>query len=260
MIVRESYGDVVRYHTWNRAGRFAGLSVSAYRVRDVLIDCAFPRIREEVAALLHVEPVRGAILTHAHEDHAGNASLLQALRIPTQLAADTAAALAHPKRLRAYRHYTWGSPPALVGALTPFSDPSLELIRAPGHSPDHHVVWDASTGTLFSADLFLGVKVRLSHRYESPRTTEQELRRWIAIGPERVFCAHRGLVPGGAKALSAKAEWLAEMIGRVADAITRGESDDAITRRLLGGEDRTGIVSFGEYANINFVRAVRGGR
>ncbi|MBX9927922.1 MAG: MBL fold metallo-hydrolase [Gemmatimonadaceae bacterium] len=260
MIVRESYGDVVRYHTWNRSARIAGLSVSAYRIRDVLIDCAFPQLRAEFAVLLRTEPVRGAIVTHAHEDHAGNVPLLQEMGIPVQLAPDTAAALAHPAPLRAYRRLTWGSPRPLGGPVTPFADPTLALAPAPGHSPDHHVVWDASTGTLFSADLFLGVKVRLSHAYESPRTTEQELRRWVAVAPARVFCAHRGLVPGAAKALHTKAEWLAEMIGRVADAVARGESDRAITRRLLGGEDRTGIVSFGEYANVNFARAVRAGR
>jgi hypothetical protein len=51
---------------------------------------------------------------------------------------------------------------------------------------------------------------------------------------------------------------MAETIGRVEARIAEGWSDAAIRDDVLEGESATGYVTNGEYARINFVRAVRG--
>jgi glyoxylase-like metal-dependent hydrolase (beta-lactamase superfamily II) len=140
-----------------------------------------------------------------------------------------------------------------------FEDEGLSLVPAPGHCADHHVVWDANEGTLFGGDLYLGVKVRIAHPGEDPRLLARTLRTIAARSPARLFDAHRGFVPNPTPLLIAKAEWTEQMIGEIERRIAQGDSDAAIRRALFGGESLPGYFSAGDYARINFVRAVRRG-
>jgi glyoxylase-like metal-dependent hydrolase (beta-lactamase superfamily II) len=62
-------------------------------------------------------------------------------------------------------------------AVSPLEEPGFELVAAPGHSFDHHVVWDADTGRCSAATSILGVKVRIAHGGEDPRVLARTLRR-----------------------------------------------------------------------------------
>ena len=239
------------------AGRLIGYSASAYLVRGVMIDCGFPAARGYVAELLAGHRPNGVFITHHHEDHAGNIEQVARAGIPIAAGPETLAALRAPQPIRLYRRVTWGSPPPLRAPLTPFVDAHLTLVPAPGHSFDHHVVWDASTGTLFGGDLYLGVKVRIAHPGEDPRLLARTLRAVAALGPQRLFDAHRGFVPDPVPLLSAKADWTDETIAAVEQRIAAGAPDDVIVRELFGGESLPGYLSGGDYSRTNFVRAVR---
>jgi glyoxylase-like metal-dependent hydrolase (beta-lactamase superfamily II) len=52
-----------------------GYSVFVFLVRDQLIDAGFPGARNAVARLLDERRPRGVVVTHQHEDHAGNGPL-----------------------------------------------------------------------------------------------------------------------------------------------------------------------------------------
>lgn len=253
----ERHGDVVRVRLWSRVSAAAGYDVSVYLTRGLLIDTGFPHVAPEIARLLGEWAPRGALVTHWHEDHAGNVPMLAARGVPLAMAPATLERLRERPPIRLYRHVTWGQTPPLSSAPAPLVHDGLELLPTPGHSADHHVVWDRERGTLFGGDLFLGVKVRIAHPGEDPRALVASLRRAAALRPERLFDAHRGLVPDAAAALAAKAEWHAELIGQVDAKIDAGWSDRAIRRALLGGESLPGWLSGGDYARINFVRAVR---
>ena len=241
------------------AGRAIGYSASAYLVRGLLVDCGFPAARRHVAALLAQERPRGVFITHYHEDHAGNVEQVARLGIPIATSAETLAALRSPERIRVYRRVTWGSTPALSSTVSPLEEAGVELLAAPGHSFDHHVVWDASSGTLFGGDLYLGVKVRIAHGGEDPRVLVRTLRQVAALGPARLFDAHRGLVRDPVASLIAKADWTDETIAAVEQRIEAGAPDAVIVRELFGGESLPGILSGGDYSRTNFVRAVRRG-
>ena len=250
--------DVLELRMSIRRSRVVGYSVAAYLVRGALVDTGFPRVRRALARFLDASaPLRGAFVTHQHEDHAGDAALLAARGVPLAMGAATRAFLVRPTPIELYRRAIWGSAPAVPADAPTFTDPALRLLPTAGHSPDHHVVWDAERGTLFSGDLYLGVKVRIAHPSERPRETLASVRRAAALAPARLFCAHRGAVPTPAAALRAKAEWMAETIGRIAARVDAGWSDAAIRDEVLGPEVATGYVSGGEYARINLVRAVR---
>ena len=118
-------------------------------------------------------------------------------------------------------------------------------------------MWDARTGTVFSGDLWLGVRARVLHSAEDPYRIVESLRRVAALGPVRMFDAHRGLVRDPVRALTAKAEWITETIGEIERRMALGHSDGEILANVLGGEELAGYLSYGDYARRNFVKAVR---
>jgi glyoxylase-like metal-dependent hydrolase (beta-lactamase superfamily II) len=259
MLRLESYApDVQRLHLSSWRSAVVGYSVSAYLVRGVLVDCGCHAARADLARWAESARPRGVILTHAHEDHAGNVELLA--RRGTRVAAgagtlDLVRSVGE-RPIGFYRRWTWGSMPPLatVGDAFAPEEAGLALVPLPGHSADHHVVWDAERETLFGGDLFLGVKVRIAHAAEEPRTLVRSLRAAAALAPRRLFDAHRGLVSDPVERLRAKADWLEETIGRIDDLAARGWRDTAIRDRVLGREGMVGYFSGGEYSKLNLVR------
>ncbi|MCU0650259.1 MAG: MBL fold metallo-hydrolase [Gemmatimonadaceae bacterium] len=258
MLREIGHDDVVELHGSTRASRLGGYAVSAYVVRDVLIDTGFPRIGAALDAWRQQRaPLRGVVLTHWHEDHAGNVERVARAGLPIDASDATLAPLRTPAALAAYRRFTWGSPLPLRTTVTPFADPSLERIATPGHSADHHVVWDHETGTVFGGDLFIGIKVRIAHHDEDHRATIASLRAIARRAPARYFDAHRGLVTDPVRALHAKADWMEATVSEIERRVHAGESDDRVRRAVLGREDATGLSSFGEYSKRSYVEAVR---
>ncbi len=242
--------------SWRRS-RAVGYSVQAYLVRGVLIDSGFPAAHEPFAAWLRLNSVRGALITHHHEDHAGNLRTLAEHGIPVTADPRTIDYAARRQRIPLYRRFTWQSPEPTVGALQSFRDDTLRLIATPGHSADHHAVWDEQTGTLFAGDLYLGAKVRVAHASEDQRALLASLRSMIARAPARVFCSHRGLLPRGVAQLAHKADWLEHTIHDIDTRIAAGWTDLAIRRDVLGARPMTHWFSQGEYSPDNMVRALR---
>jgi ribonuclease/clavin/mitogillin len=256
MIETTRHDDVTRLRFWTRRSAAVGYDVSVYVVGDVLIDTGFPHVRRDLeAAVRELRPV-GAIVTHWHEDHAGNAPTL-APSLPLWMPPYTEMKLRERQQVKFYRHFTWGRPRPLLANVIPFDTGDLQCIATPGHSPDHHVVFDPRTGTLFSADLWLGVRVRVVGSSENPYEIIESLDRAIALNPARMFDAHRGLVNKPVMALRAKKGWLQDVVGSIERLIDAGQSDAQILKAVLGGEESTALVSQGEYARRNLVRAVR---
>lgn len=240
------------------ASRLAGYTASAFLTADgILVDTGIPVARAAFERLLDANQVASVMITHHHEDHAGNVELVARRGIPICLTAETERLVRTVEPIRAYRRLTWTSMPPLTSAVISFDPTPLQLIPAPGHSIDHHVVWDPRTRTLFSGDLFLGVQVRIAHHDEDPWTLIESLDTIAALEPARMFCAHRGLVPRPAEALRAKAAWARELIDTINAQITAGATDAQILRTVMGGESLTGWASGGEYSRRNFIRAVR---
>jgi glyoxylase-like metal-dependent hydrolase (beta-lactamase superfamily II) len=248
--------DVLRLHMHSWQGRLAGYDVSAYVVRGVLIDSGAPRTREELLAAVHQLAPRGAIITHCHEDHAGNAAELAASGLPLLMDSSCELALRHPAPIGAYRRLVWGSANALTAPLRTFDPAPLVVLPFPGHTKEHLVVWDAERRILAGGDLFLGVKVRVAHDGESPRLLVASLRAAVALEPRLLLDAHRGVVHDPVPLLRAKIAWMEETIGEIETLGARGLDDREITRRVLGREELVGWISRGEYSRRAFVRAV----
>jgi glyoxylase-like metal-dependent hydrolase (beta-lactamase superfamily II) len=253
----ERYGDVQRLRMGGIGGRVAGIDVSAYVVRGVMIDTGFHHVRHALIRAATALDVRGVVVTHWHEDHAGNVASLARRGLPILLSRETERTLRSHPRIQLYRRVIWGDPPRLKSTIEPFDPPGFDAVHTPGHSADHHVVWDRETGTLFSGDLWLGVRARVFHASEDPFSIVESLRRAAALAPDRMFDAHRGFVKCPTVALHARADWLSSTIDTIGARVADGWSDPEIVKRVLGGEERAALISRGDYARANLVKAVR---
>ncbi|MEO5818331.1 MAG: MBL fold metallo-hydrolase, partial [Gemmatimonadaceae bacterium] len=240
----------------NWQGRAAGYEVSAYLLRDVLVDAGFPRVGRELRSAVRAMAPRGAIVTHWHEDHSGNAPALAEMGLPLCMHPDCEATLrAHP-HIAFYRWSIWGRPHRLTAAVRTFDPAPLRIVATPGHTKDHQVVWDAERGIVASGDLFLGVKVRVAHEHESPSTLLASLRTVLALEPRLLLDAHRGVVEHPVLVLRAKIAWMEETMGEIRRLASVGASVREIRQRVLGAESLVGWVSAGEYSKTSLVRAV----
>jgi len=253
----EQHGDVRRLRMVSMAGRGVRIDVSAYVFRGVMVDTGFHRARRALVAAADAAGVRGVIVTHWHEDHAGNVARLARRGMPMIIGAETERMLRERPEIQLYRRAIWGRPPALEHPVKAFESEEFELVPTPGHSEDHQIVWHPETNTIFSGDLWLGVRTRTFHRAEDPYRVVGSLRLAAALCPERMFDAHRGLVETPTVALLARAEWLASMLEEIARRVAAGEEEDQILSEALGGEELAGFISRGEYSRRNLVRAVR---
>lgn len=261
MLDIEKLDDVTRVVMSTPITRRAGYTASAFLVRGIMIDLGFPAVWEELEKWIDSSRPEGAILTHHHEDHAGNADRAARRSLPLDAAPATLALLRENAPIELHRRIIWGTPHRLTAPVTPLPPHhGLSLIATPGHTPDHHAVWDAERETLFAGDLFLGVKVRALHRHEDPRLIACSLRAAAALAPKRMFDSHRGLVRNPVAALLAKADWIDSTIAAIERHLADGWSDRATTHAVLGREEAVYYVSNGAMSKINFVRAVRGER
>lgn len=236
-------------------GRATGYTVSAYLIRNVLVDTGFPDARVRLMDAVRSLSPRGAIVTHWHEDHAGNAPALAAAGVPLLMHDGCERILRECPHIRAYRRIVWGRPTPLTTPLAPFDPFPLEIIPTPGHCPDHIAVWDPEQRILVSGDLFLGVKVRVAHSHdESFADLIASLRTVAALEPRVILDAHRGVVSHATEMLRAKIAWLEETIGEIVALHDKGAGEREIQHRVLGAEPFVGWVSFGEYSKRAFVR------
>ena len=237
-------------------GRAVGYEVSAYVIDGVLIDTGFPGVADELSAAVAALSPRGVIVTHWHEDHAGNAARLAELGIPVHMHPLCEAALRERPAIGRYRQFVWGRNPRLRVPLVDFDPAPLQVVPTPGHTDDHLVVWHAERRIVASGDLFLGVKVRIAHPHESPRALLASLRAVVALDPHVLLDAHRGVVRNPMVALAAKIDWMEATIGQITTLANAGCGKREIRDRVLGREALVGWVSRGEYSKLAFVRAV----
>ena len=107
MIRIEQHGDVTRLEMSSRWSRAIGYTASAYLVRGVLIDCGFHGVGREVYAILAETRPRGLLITHYHEDHAGNVERVARLGIPIAASTDTFARLRSPAQSTRRACWIW---------------------------------------------------------------------------------------------------------------------------------------------------------
>jgi glyoxylase-like metal-dependent hydrolase (beta-lactamase superfamily II) len=248
-----------------RIGRF-GTKINTtcllYRIGGTVIDTGPPNQWPAVRRFLREKPVTQVVVTHHHEDHAGNLAVIaRELGCAALAPAASIPALEEGFHLQYYRRIIWGSPRERVRA-TPVPDeiplgPGSHLvpIPTPGHCFDLTCYLEPNRGWLFGGDLFIAPKILYLRRDENLQVMMESLRLIHKYDFETVFCAHRGPVPSGKQALKKKLENLEALCDQAGAMYRAGASLKEITRRLLGKESVMDWFTAGDFAKRNLIAA-----
>jgi glyoxylase-like metal-dependent hydrolase (beta-lactamase superfamily II)/predicted DCC family thiol-disulfide oxidoreductase YuxK len=272
-----------------------GERFTAVWYRGALVDPGSVRMRRSLAAHLQGARARRQALsvvtaTHAHEEHSGNLEWA-ASRCGAQvmLTAQQARLLQPARSIPVMRAATIGQPPSLTGPVANASsglalaDGYLEVLPAPGHSPDHVVLWDPEERVLLAGDAFMGP-------YFSSPNSDVDSRAWMTTlerlldlkvsvmveghGHVHTLRADIPLVPGVVRridprrAIERKLEFMSWLERRIDDAAADGRSVNAAVaacfpwgRRWswerLASDEMARVATLGEFSRHELIRSFR---
>lgn len=229
-----------------RVGRFnVGYNTTAivYRIGASIIDTGPPNQWRAVRAFLREKPVDLVLMSHHHEDHAGNgARIKREMKARVLAPADAIERIAKGFPLHLYQRVFWGTPPRFEAEPLPEEIEldggfRLRAVAAPGHSDDMVCFLEPNRGWLFAADLFIASRIRYLRDDEDLGQEIETLRAILRLEFGTLFCIHRGVVPEGRKALEEKLGHLESLREKARALHAEGRGIPEITRKLLGRED-----------------------
>jgi glyoxylase-like metal-dependent hydrolase (beta-lactamase superfamily II) len=236
------------------------LTVYVYCVAGVAIDSGPRRMQRSAREIYARWRPELLLLTHYHEDHSGNAALVQR-ELGTEVLAP-AQALDKLRRgfpVMPYQHLAWG-------LIEPFAAEPLPArieagrcsftpLHTPGHSKDHTVYLERERGWLFSGDLYISDRIKRFRSDEHIGQQISSLRRVLSNDFDALFCAHRPHRRRGRRRLQAKLAFLEDFCGEIAGYAARGDGERAILQRLQERENSMWRLATG--GNVSFAHMVR---
>lgn len=179
---------------------FFGEQFTMVLYRGIAVDPGSPKMRGSLArhlAKLPERAIRAVVATHQHEEHVGNLNWLASRRrVPVLASAATIALLTPPARLPAVRSFMIGQPPPLeppfeaLGPTLEADGTVLRILPAPGHCPDHVVLWDPSEKVLLAGDAFMGAYFATPNPDVDSRLWIESLERLLELDVEVLVEGH----------------------------------------------------------------------
>lgn len=246
-----------------RYGNAINTACTLYRVGETIIDTGPGNVWRKIRPWLEERPIKRLLLTHHHEDHAGNAGRIEAKFAPQVHAHPlTAKLVTEGFHLPIYRWFFWGKPKRMKQLPMVFPDQiesgdgfTFIPIPVPGHAQDLVAILEPNHGWLFTGDLFISSRPKYTRRVEDPNQEIESLRNILKYDFETVFCAHRCVLEDGRDQLARKLSYLVTLREQVRHYISIGDNVGEITRRLLGKEEMLRYFSFGEFAKRYFIES-----
>jgi glyoxylase-like metal-dependent hydrolase (beta-lactamase superfamily II) len=192
----------------------AGTANSAGTILAALEDCGMPP-----------EALSNVVVSHVHTDHSGAVSTLveRAPELDIYIHELTASHLIDPSNLVASSRQAMGEHFQIMGEQGPVPEENvievandgttidigantLELIHAPGHSPDHFAVWNPERRLLFAAEC-LGAYFEQANQWLPTATLpnfdvaelDATIDRLSALDPKHILFPHFGVWPDSPK-------------------------------------------------------------
>ena len=261
MIRETRLGEVLSFEVARAARPWLALwTVRVYILDRVMIDTGPPNMRGPILDLARRLDIEAVILTHHHEDHAGNAhALATEIGLPVFAAPRAIPLLAEGGGEALFQLLTWGRRKPVTAVPVDrglkLSSTVFEPLEAPGHSADMTCWLVKDKGILFSGDLYIADRVRLFRFDESLSETIRSLERIAAIDFDSLMCGHNPKPTHGSDRLKAKRDYLLELRDRVRAMAARGAPPDRIAGRLLGSDKLIRFVTGGRVSTLNLVRS-----
>lgn len=241
-------------------------TMACYYVDGLLIDTGPVHVADEIEEAFKGLNIDVVVNTHHHEDHIGNNIVFQnKWRINAALVHSNAVErIKNPeiwiKRLRAYQHVVWGSPPPsnaqVIGESIKTSHYEFKVIYTPGHSDDHICLLESERGWLFSGDLFIKEDLKVLRSDENFHELLASLYELTKYNFDTIFCSSGQVVKEGKKALMRKIEYFEKLKEQILDLYSKGMEIEEIRRQVLGEESALFIPTGGDFSKINLVKSV----
>lgn len=235
-------------------------AVYCYAAGDTLIDTGLASQGDAVARFAKDAGIGRAVITHHHEDHAGNAGRLLRDGVEVLAGEQTAALVGRDLPIRFYQHFLWGKArPAVLGALgeeLSIGGRRAQIVPAPGHCVDQVAFFVPEEGWLFSGDAFVHERVKVFRRDEDFVATIGTLERFMSLDFDVLLCAHRPHFEKGKDAIREKLAWLRDIEGAVRALHRAGVPVREIARRAVPGARPLTAITFGDASAENMVRSI----
>lgn len=258
MLASHDYGSV-RYFSLAKswAGRTI-MSSGVYFVDGMLLDTGPANAHVEFASIIGSVDAEQVVLTHHHEDHAGNAVFAANHLDRAPLAHPLALSLLRkPAALPMYRKIIWGTAPPIdadaLGATLHTREHAFEVIHTPGHAPDHVALYEPTRRWLFAGDLYLAPRLKLARDEEDLTQMMASLRELMMLPDCTLFCQHTGRHKSHQKSLGRKLDYLLGLQQRALVMHEEGRTIAEIVRELKLGKRAMTIASRGEFSAYHLV-------
>lgn len=236
------------------------MSVHSYVIDGVLIDTGSKTLRHEFELFFKEADFNKIVLTHFHEDHTGNAALLQQqYGAPIFIHQMATHLTEQQQRVPLYRKQVWGdvetfSSKPLPGTFQSRND-NWTVIDTPGHTKDHVSFYNASKGILFTGDLFITPKVKVIIVDENILDTLQSLKKIVTMDFDEIYCQHAGRLKKPHQMIQLKIDYLEELEGKVLKLQKEGKDIHEITAELFPRINPIVHASNTEWSPVHMVRA-----
>lgn len=255
-----------------RAGRYGlGLNAKAvcYRIGHTLIDTGpanqWRSVRRFATEQDEAHGIDRVLLTHHHEDHAGNAARLQELLdVPVYAPDASLERLRNGVSLDTYRWIVWGRPRPVEAEPVPdtlsLADGStLRTLPAPGHTDDMVCYLAADHELLFAADLYVTRRPQYLRVDERAPQLIESIHDVLEHDFDTLLCGHRGVVEDGHRALAEKVKYLEALCGVVQRRYRYDKvAVPKITDEILGREGLLYWISGGDFSKRNLIASCLG--
>ncbi|MCP4683768.1 MAG: MBL fold metallo-hydrolase [Desulfobacterales bacterium] len=261
IIKKHTFGEIEAYELgFGPIGRPV-MTVFFYYIDGVFIDSGQSNMRKHVSQFFKEKRADIVLLTHHHEDHSANASLINRLH--------GAKVFGHPSmiekmrtgfKIRPYQHLVWGRAEKVnVLPLPDFIETEhykFVPVHTPGHSKDHTVYLEEKNGWLFSGDLYVADKIKFFRVDEKMRDQIESLKKILSYDFDALFCAHHPTPENGRAHLKRKLEFLEGFHGNVKELMLKGYSGKEIIKKLGNRSDwKTKWITMGNASFANMVRS-----
>ncbi len=213
------------------------MTVVFYAVDHILIDTGFRHVRKDVVNLVNNQSIAAVYLTHHHEDHSGNASILKK-KFGLEIFGHpiTIQKMRNPLPIYPYQRFAFGSSRATTVLPIPSKVETDQYcfhpVHTPGHSKDHTVYHEPDQGWLFSGDLYLADKIKYFRSDEILEDQINSLKKVLQLDFDSLFCAHNPKPENGKSHIRRKLEFFETFYGNVYQYWKKGISTKQIMKEI----------------------------
>ncbi len=246
-----------------RVGRFnLGINTTfiLYRIGNTLIDTGPTNQWKDIRLQLKDTDIQQLLITHHHEDHAGNTQRIAEMKGIVPLApALGQAKIASGFKTPVMQKLIWGSPvPAKTDTMpeefTLTDGSPVIAVHTPGHAKDLTCLFLPKQKYLFSGDMYISRSLKYMRADENLEQLMDGLRKLLKLDFEIVFCPHNGIVEDGKAALQDKLNNLEAMCQKAAAYSAEGLTEEQVIEKLVGPEDMLSKLSRYNISKGNLVR------